>query len=154
MGSNIAGEKTPVLLLAFLLMTTLGVILYHVGQKSLPRQANPLALLLGVYGVAFAISLAATPLFQAKGAAPWTAGVFSWPVLLLGVGVFVIELGFILVYRSGGGLQWAGVAVNGLSGVLLVPIALFCYGEPFSPTKLAGIAFTLVGLLLLTAKGG
>ncbi len=136
--------------LIFLGIAALGNVTYHLGQKTISPTANPMVLLMAVYGVAFVFSAIAAPFFQSTAGTPWTAQVFSWPVLVLGAGVLLIEIGFLLAYRSGDILQWSGVAVNGASAMLLVPIALIVFREGFSLSKAAGILLTLAGLALLT----
>jgi drug/metabolite transporter (DMT)-like permease len=136
--------------LVFLGIAALGNVTYHLGQKTLSPTANPMVLLMAVYAVAFVLSACAAPFFQAASGASWTAQVFSWPVLVLGAGGLLIEIGFLLAYRSGNILQWSGVAVNGASALLLVPIALLAFREALSLPRLAGIALTLIGLALLT----
>jgi len=69
---------------------------------------------------------------------------------VLGAGVVLIEIGFLLAYRSGDILQWSGVAVNGASAVLLIPIALLVFREAFSLSRAIGILLTLAGLALVT----
>jgi hypothetical protein len=69
---------------------------------------------------------------------------------VLGAGVVLIEIGFLLAYRSGNMLQWSGVAVNSASALLLFPIALVVFRESCSVSRLLGILLTLGGLALLT----
>lgn len=134
----------------FLGLAALGNVTYHLGQKTLSPSANPMVLLSAVYGVAFLLSAAAVPFFRSTAGEAWTTQVLSWPVLVLGAGVVLIEVGFLMAYRSGNILQWSGVAVNGASALLLMPIALLAFREAFSPAKLLGILMTLGGLVLLT----
>ena len=136
--------------LIFLAIAALGNVTYHVGQKTLPSTANPMVLLMAVYAVAFVLSAVDAPFFPSPVGIPWTAQVLRWPVLVLAAGVLLIEIGFLLAYRSGDILQWSGVAVNGASALLLVPIALLAFREAFSPARAVGILLTLVGLALLT----
>lgn len=138
--------------LVFLSIAALGNITYHLGQKTISPTANPMVLLMAVYGVAFVLSALAVPFFQATTGGSWTAQVLSWPVLALGAGVVLIEIGFLLAYRSGDILQWSGVAVNGASALLLVPIALVVFRESFSLMRALGILLTLAGLALLTRR--
>ena len=63
--------------------------------------------------------------------------------------VFIIEAGFLFAYRTGGALQWSGVAVNAVSALILLPIALVFFRESFSWARLGGIVMTLSGLALL-----
>jgi drug/metabolite transporter (DMT)-like permease len=138
--------------LLFLGVATLGTATYHLGQKTISPQANPMVLLMGVYAVAFVLSAIAAPFFSGAPGISWQTHVVSWPVVVLGVGVVLIELGFLLAYRSGDMLQWSGVAVNAASTVLLVPIAVFAFRESFSVPRVIGVAVTLAGLALMTRR--
>ncbi|HUJ27959.1 MAG TPA: EamA family transporter [Myxococcales bacterium] len=132
--------------LAFLAIAAMGNVTYHLGQKTISPSANPMALLMGVYAIAFVLCGLLAPLFPGRIE---LAPLLSWPVLVLGAGVVLIEIGFLLAYRSGNMLQWSGVAVNGAATLLLIPIALVVFREPFSPVRIAGIGLTLAGLALL-----
>lgn len=139
-------------LFLFLLLAAVGNAVYHVGQKALPPSANPMTLLMAVYGLAFLFSALAAPWFQ-RGAQPLPlAHLLSWPILVLGAGIVLIELGFLLAYRTGASLQWSGVAVNGVAALILLPVAVRVFREAFSPARAAGILLTLGGLALMTRK--
>lgn len=120
--------------LVFLGIAAVGNAIYHLGQKTLHPGANPMILLMAVYVVAFGLAALAAPFFQDTAGVSWKAQVFSWPVLVLGAGVLLIEIGFLLAYRVGGGLQWSGVAVNAASALILVPIAVLVHREFKGPT--------------------
>ena len=147
-------------LLFALALTTVGVVVYHVGQKLVPPTAHPMAVLMGAYAVAFTLSALALPWLQpASAAGPWRqafAGMATGPglrvALVLGLGVLLIEMGFLLAYRAGGSLQWVNVAVNGAGTLLLIPIALLCFKEAFSLPKALGILLVMGGLALLTRR--
>ena len=138
--------------LLFLGIAVLGNVTYHLGQKAISTTANPMVLLMAVYAVAFALCGAAAPFFSGTSGGAWAAQVLRWPVLALGAGVVLIEIGFLLAYRSGNVLQWSAVAVNGAATLLLVPIAVLLFKEPFSLARLAGLLLTLVGLALLARR--
>jgi len=145
-GCYIAVMKQPLL---FLAIAALGNVTYHLGQKTISPRANPMVLLMAVYGLGFALCGLAAPFFRGRSDPFSAAQVLSWPVLVLGGGVVLIEIGFLLAYRSGDVLQWSGVAVNGAAALLLIPIALIAFREPFSLARLLGIGLTLAGLTLL-----
>jgi drug/metabolite transporter (DMT)-like permease len=136
----------------YLGVATLGVVIYHLGQKVISSSVNPMVLLMGVYFVAFLLALAAVPLFQTTGQTHWVRQLISWPVLIVGIGVILIEGGFLLAYRFGGSLQWSGVAVNGLAAILLVPIAVLAFHEHLSPARIFGILLTLTGMAFMARK--
>jgi drug/metabolite transporter (DMT)-like permease len=130
--------------LAFLAVAALGNVVYHLGQKTIPQGANPMFVLMVVYGLAFVLCAAASPFFGGGH-----SQLLSWPVVVLAVGVVLIEIGFLLAYRTGSVLQWSGVAVNGAAALLLIPIALVVFRESFTAVRGAGIVLTLTGLVLL-----
>lgn len=136
----------------FLGVATLGCVVYHLGQKLISAAVNPMVLLMGVYLVAFLLALIAVPLFQTPGQAAWGRQLVSWPVLVVGIGVILIEGGFLLAYRHGGSLQWSGVAVNGLAAVILVPVATFAFREHLSGPRALGILLTLAGMALMARR--
>lgn len=136
-------------LLPLLVFTAVGMAIYHLGQKLQPSQANPMVLLAGVYAVALVLSLAALPFFRTPGEPPLATQLLRWPVLVVGVGVLLIELGFLLVYRTGGGLAWVGVAVNALCALLLIPVALVFFREHLTAPRLLGVFLSLAGLVLM-----
>jgi drug/metabolite transporter (DMT)-like permease len=138
--------------LAYLFLTAVGCAIYHIGQKSLSPSSNPMVVLMAVYVIAFLLAGLSAPLFKHVGNASWPSQVFCWPVAVVGVGVLLIELGFMLSYRAGSSLQWTGVAVNALAAVILIPVALVVFRESFSLTRLAGIVLALAGMALMGWK--
>jgi drug/metabolite transporter (DMT)-like permease len=132
----------------FLFLAAVGNAIYHVGQKSVGATANPMVVLMSVYGLAFLFSALAVPFFGGTGTV--ASQVFSWPVLVLAAGVFLIEIGFLLAYRHGGSLQWSGAAVNGVAAILLLVVAVAVFRERVSPVRILGIVLTLSGLFLFS----
>lgn len=129
----------------FLAVAAVGNVVYHLGQKTIPQGANPMFVLMVVYAIAFVLCAAASPFFGGGH-----SQLASWPVLVLALGVVLIEIGFLLAYRTGSVLQWSGVAVNGAAALLLIPIALTVFRETFTVVRGAGIVLTVFGLVLLT----
>ncbi|HZZ84292.1 MAG TPA: hypothetical protein VFE30_07115 [Anaeromyxobacteraceae bacterium] len=140
--------KSP---LFFLAVAALGSVTYHLGQRTNSARVNPMVLLMALYAVAFLLCAVAAPLFSDGGRAyAWSRELVRWPVLLLALGAVLIEIGFLLAYRSGAMMQWSAVAVNGAAALLLVPLACLVFRESFSAQRAIGIALTLAGLGLVT----
>ncbi len=137
-------------LLLFLGVATVGTAASHLAQKAISPTANPMVALMGAYLVAFLACAVTAPFFGLPPARAWAGQLLAPPVVALGVGVFLIEIGFLLAYRSGGGVQWSGVAVNAAAAVLLVPVALVAFREAFTPARAGGLALCLAGLWLLS----
>jgi drug/metabolite transporter (DMT)-like permease len=107
---------------------------------------------MGIYLIAFLLAFAAVPVFHTPGQPIWSRQIISWPVLVVGIGVVLIEGGFLLAYRYGGSLQWSGVAVNGLAAVILIPVAIFAFKEHLSPSRLFGVLLTITGMAFMARK--
>jgi hypothetical protein len=91
--------------LIYLGIAALGNFFYHLGQKFLPENANPMLLLAVVYAQSLLVCLAALPFFQKNAeAASLFSLAFDWRLWLVAVGVILIEIGFLLAYRSGGSI--------------------------------------------------
>jgi drug/metabolite transporter (DMT)-like permease len=138
--------------LLFLLIAAIGNTTYHIGQKTLSSIANPMILLMAVYGFAFLLSVIAFPFFKSTTTTTELSHIFSWPVIAIAVGAFLIEIGFLLAYRTGGSLQFSGAIVNGIAALTLVPIAIFLFHESLSLPRIAGILLTVSGLALIVRK--
>ena len=136
----------------FLGVACLGCVIYHLGQKAIVSSMNPMIILMAVYIVSFLMAVITLPLFSSQGLTVGVHSLFCWPVLAIGIGVFMIEGGFLLAYRSGASMQWSGVAVNGFAAVVLLPLSMLLFSEKFSVTRSLGVLVTLAGMLLMTRK--
>lgn len=137
----------------FLMIAALGNVLYHSGQKSLHDvAANPMAVLAVYYAAALVLCVLLLPLFGKFSFGDTLTLAANWRVWLVAGGILLIELGFLLAYQSGGSVQWSGVAVNGMAALLLLPLAVWLFGESFSWQKALGMALTLLGLYVLVKK--
>ncbi len=80
----------------------IGVLLYSVCQKSIPKNANALLVITAAYFIALVISAI---LFLSKGDIKKEISIFSdqkWlPIILLGLSLPMVELGFLYAYRLG-----------------------------------------------------
>lgn len=135
-----------------LLLTVTGGVLYHVGQKSLPREVPPFAAILLAYlggilccGVALLLAPAERPFLESVRAA-------NWAVWLLGVGAVIIEIGFLLAYRAGWQISVASVVSNISVALVLLPVGLWLFRETLTWRTSVGVACCLVGLYLLSQK--
>lgn len=147
-------------LLFALILATVGCVIYHLGQKLVPPTAHPMAVLMAAYAVAFTLSVVALPWMQPAGTtgawrqayAGMATGQGLRVALVLGVGVLLIEVGFLLTYRAGGSLQTSSIAVNGAAAVLLIPVAVALFKEAFTLPKALGILLVLAGLGLMSRR--
>lgn len=140
---------TRLLVAAPLLLVVAGTLVYHFGAKSIPRAYDPVAALVGVYATALIGSLAA------QFVNGWRLGSFHasrmWhpTIAAVGLGALMIEMGFLLAYRSAWPVSTASVISNGMAAVLLVALGAWWFGEPVTASKILGIALCLAGVAIL-----
>jgi len=135
--------------LAPLLLTVAGAVVYQISSKSVPRAAHPLVAIVVAYVVAMALCLLAMWKWPIAGSIADALRPLDWSVAGVGAGAALIEVGFLLAFRSGWPLSLASVVVNVSAGILLIPVGLAMFGERLSLPKMMGAAFCLVGLVLI-----
>ena len=136
-------------LIAPLLLTVSGAVCYHLAAKSIPKALDATLVLIVAYATALAASIAAY--LWLPSAAASAAPVRAWHPAVVGVGfaAFLVELGYVLMYRAAWPISMASVLTNGLVAMLLVPIGLVVFEEKLSIVNMVGILLCLTGLALL-----
>jgi drug/metabolite transporter (DMT)-like permease len=134
--------------LATMILAVVGAASYHLAQKSVPKDAGPLVVLFHAYLAAAALCLAIV-LFNA-GEQARAELLRPRPISLsLGMCVLAIEVGVLLMYRSGWPVGRAALIGNLLATAVLLPIGYWFFGETLPPLKIAGLAACLAGAILL-----
>src|SRR5215813_2535144 len=135
-----------------IVMIIFGGVLYHVGQKSVPRPVNPFAAIMFAYAIG--IALCAVGLAFDRGGGPLLDSVknSNWAVAALGLGALIIEVGFLLAYRAGWNVSVASVVTNISVALILNPSGMFVFKEHLSLRSAAGIACCMLGLYLISKK--
>lgn len=131
-------------------LVVLGNVIYHLGQRAIPREANAVVATLAAYIVAFVATLATIPVL-ARGVSFGTAWqMLNASTVLVGLGIVAVELGFLLAYRAGWQLSNASLAANACLAVVLLALGALVFREPVSAGRLCGVALCLCGLWLVT----
>ena len=150
---EIPAKKVPVMVTqttsAFIAIAS--VVAYQVSIKSIPHDLNPISALVTFYVTALVCTLVVAR-FVPVSMPSWSMTEFSWAAVMVGIAIVGIELGFLLMYRSGWNLAVAPLVTMGSATVLLVPIAVFAFRQPFSARYLFGLALCLYGLYLLAPQ--
>jgi len=136
-----------------LLLVVSGSLLYHTAAKSIPKAFDPVAALVGLYATALAGGVLVYALAR-PAAAPFAWSRLWHPTIAaVGIGALMIEIGFLLAYRSAWPVSTVSVITNGLVAVLLVAVGAAFFGEAITPTKLVGVMLCLAGVTLLQQAG-
>ena len=130
-------------------LVVLGNVVYHLGQRAIPRDANPVVATVAAYLVAIVATLATIPLL-ARGTSLTTAWrVLNRSTVLVGTGIVAVEIGFLLAYRSGWTLGNASLVANATVAVALLGLGVLVFREPVTLTRLSGVGLCLAGLWLV-----
>ncbi|HYX27031.1 MAG TPA: hypothetical protein VE863_00590 [Pyrinomonadaceae bacterium] len=137
--------------LAFAL-TVFGMLLYHLSQKSIPHDTNPFFVIVIAYAVGIALCVVFASFYPGKKSIVETFRASNWAVFTLGAAAALIELGFLLAYRTGWRISIAAVATNAAAAVVLIPIGLLVFKDHLSLRNVIGLIFCIVGLALVVRQ--
>ncbi|MGC0153623.1 hypothetical protein ACPRNU_14260 [Chromobacterium vaccinii] len=129
-----------------LLLTVAGSVLYHLSIKQVPAAINPFFSLAVSYALALAMCLVGMWWLPAgqRGVAA-----LNWSSLGVALGIVGVEIGYLLAYRTGWNLGYAGFSSNVLSTAMLLPLGWWLFHEQPSPGRVAGMVLSLAGLWLM-----
>lgn len=131
----------------------IGVLLYNICQKSIPKDADALVAIASAYLVAF---LSCLGLLYFQGAFKKEASLFhdqKWlPVIVLGFSLIVVELGFLFGYRAGWKISTMSIIAGSFTTIALAIIGILWYREELTFINVMGIVLSSVGVILINYK--
>ena len=130
-------------------LTVFGMLLYHLSQKSVPADTNPFFVIVIACVVGIALCLGFALFSPGKKGLIETFRGSNWAVFTLGAAAALIELGFLLAYRTGWRISIAAVATNAAAAVVLIPVGLIFFKDQISLRNVIGLIFCIVGLALV-----
>ena len=130
-------------------LAVIGMVLYHLSQKAVPKETNPFFVIAIAYVVGVALCLVFALIIPGKRGFGETFKASNWAVFTLGAAAALIEMGFLLAYRTGWRISIAAVATNAAAALVLIPIGLLVFKDHLSLKNIVGLIFCLVGLALL-----
>lgn len=124
-------------------------IVYNICQKSTPQAANPFTAMLVTYVTAALIMLIG--FFFSKSDKGFFQSFYdlNWTSIALGFAIIGLELGYLLAYRAGWNISIGSLVANIFLAMALIPVGVLLYKESFEFHKLLGVAFCIVGLMLI-----
>lgn len=131
-----------------LLLAVGATTLYHIAQKSVSPQVNPMLSVTVNYVAALIVSLLILPFYPGNSLrASWKN--LNWASVVVGVAIVGIELGFVVAYRTGWRISVASLIANVATALLLVAIGLTFFREHLGARAALGIALCIAGLGLI-----
>lgn len=133
-------------------LTVLSNVLYHLFQKTISPNVNPLLSLAVTYLVAAGATVLLLPMFPLQGALGAELRKLNWASVGLGAVIVGLELGFLLAYRAGWNLNLASLVANTTVALLLIPLGLLVFKEQLTPLNMLGVVLAIAGLILVNLK--
>lgn len=124
-------------------------VFYHLFQKSISSEINPLVSLIVTYATGIVTSLLLLPVSQQPVSFSECLKPSIWPSVALGVTIVGLEIGFLLAYRAGWDIGEAAVVSNVAVALFLVPIGVVAFQETVTPANLLGVLLCIGGLILI-----
>lgn len=132
-----------------MILTIVSNVFYHIIQKVTPQDANPMLSLAVSYLVSAVICLLLLPLFPLKEGLRESLQKLNWTAVALALTLVGLEVGFLLAYRSGWAISFAGLFSNATVSILLLPVGLLMFNDKLSSTNIVGVLVTVAGLVLM-----
>jgi multidrug transporter EmrE-like cation transporter len=138
--------------LAWLGIAIASTVAYHVVLKVTPPAASPflsLAVSYAAGSLVFVLLYAAMP-----GEALLRAGLqaLNWTSLALAAAIVLLDLGFLLLYRSGFDISLGQLITQSAAAMILLAVGVAFFRERLSAANVAGIALCVVGLWLINRR--
>lgn len=127
-----------------------GAVGYQYFVKRVPASINPIISVLATYIAVLAFGLLLLPIFPAEGGIRTHLRQVNWIQIVLGISVIMIELGFLLMYRSGWNLSTGNTFTSVVVNLVLVGLGVGLLGENINAGKVAGIILSILGVVLIS----
>lgn len=126
-----------------------GMLFYHLAQKSIPKEMNPLYATIMAYAVGIVLCAIVALAYPSKKSFVDSVRASNWAVFVLGAAAACIEIGFLLAYRAGWKISVAAVATNVAVTAMLIPIGIIVFKDSLSIRNILGLVFCVLGLVLV-----
>lgn len=138
--------------MTWLAVAIAATVAYHVVLKLTPAGANPylsLAVTYALTTLAFAAVYVVLP-----GAQPLRAalGALNWTSLALGAVVVFLDLGFLMLYRTGFDVSLGMIITQSAAALLLLLLGVALFAEKLTLVNVGGILLCVAGLWLINQK--
>jgi len=124
-------------------------VLYNICQKSTPQKVNPFSALLTTYLTAAILTLIAAQFYKSDKGFIQSFSELNWTSIALGFSIVGLEFGYLLAYRAGWNISLGSLVANIILALMLIPIGIIFFKEGFELHKLLGVAFCIVGLIII-----
>ena len=131
------------------IIAVIGAVGYHYFIKRLPASLNPVVAVMGIYVAVLMLGATLLPFFPPEGGLAKHIRQFTWMQIAVAASVFMLELGFLLMYRSGWTISTGNLITGAVVNTALLGLGIITLGEKASPTNFIGVAICIVGVAMI-----
>ncbi len=137
---------------AWLLLAIVTTVGYHLVMKATPATVSPFLSLAASYTLGAAVFLACYAL--APDSPPLREAVrpLNWTVFALALSVVGLDIGFLMLYRSGFDVSLGQILTQSGAALILLVAGIALFREKVTAANLAGVALCVVGFWLINRK--
>lgn len=129
-----------------------GMLVYHLSQKSIPREMNPFFATMIAYMAGIVVCAICALTLPGNKSLLSSVRESNWAVFGVGAAAACIEVGFLLAYRTGWRISVAAVATNVAVTAMLIPIGIIIFKDHLSLRNIVGFVFCVLGLVLVVRE--
>lgn len=133
-------------------VAVLGAVGYQYFVKQIPESINPIISVLGIYISALVLGLVLLPFLPPEGGVIKHIKKINWTQLAVAGSVILLELGFLLMYRSGWNLSIGNLVTGVFVNIILVGLGVWLLGEKITLINGIGAILSIVGVALLSFR--
>lgn len=131
------------------LIAIVGAVSYQYFVKRVPSEINPIVSIIGVYICVLVFSLIVLPFFSDEAGFLYHFRKLSWIQIAVGGSVFLLELGFLLMFRYGWNLSAGNLVTSVFINLILAVLGVLLLGEKINAVNAIGIIISIVGVALI-----
>ncbi len=135
--------------LAAAIITT---VAYHLILKVTPAAASPFLSLAVTYALGASAFLAIYAVTPGSPALRESLGELNWTAPALAAAVVFLDLGFLMLYRSGFNVSFGQLVTQSAAALLLLLVGVAFFREKLSIANIGGILLCVVGLWLINRR--
>lgn len=129
-----------------------GAVGYQYFIKRIPDTINPIVSVLAMYLAVVVIGVFLLILFPSEGGIRFHIRQVTWIQVALAVTVFLIEFGYIMMYRNGWQLSSGSLVTGVFINIILLGMGITLFDERVSTVNIIGILLSIVGVAMISYK--
>jgi drug/metabolite transporter (DMT)-like permease len=130
-------------------IATVGTIGYHNLVKRIPETIDPMVSVIAIYIGVLLLGVVLLPMIYSGGRINESLKQLGWVHIGIAVCIVLMELGFILMYRSGWKLSVGNIVTGVAINIVLMIIGIFFLKEKLSMVNMLGVVFCIVGVAMV-----